>query len=114
MKTRFHLITLTDIGERETRCGLPVGPTPDYAGYHDDFTGHRNRCERCWDLMQSDWSAAHTMTPETLISLRTLAGLTQSGLAAYLGVHRTTVARWETGRTPIPPWLPAALRSLTP
>ena len=46
------------------------------------------------------------MTPETLVALRTLAGLTQSGLSALLGVHRTTVARWETGKIPIPPSSP--------
>jgi transcriptional regulator with XRE-family HTH domain len=45
------------------------------------------------------------VTPETLVALRTLAGLTQSGLSALLGVHRTTVARWETGKIPIPHWV---------
>lgn len=52
------------------------------------------------------------MSPETLLALRTLAGLTQSGLAASLGVHRTTVARWETGRSPIPRWVELAMRAI--
>ena len=52
------------------------------------------------------------MRPDTLRTLRTLAGLTQSGLAASLGVHRVTVARWETGRIPIPRWVELAMRSL--
>lgn len=52
------------------------------------------------------------MTPDTLRSLRTLAGLSQSGLAAYLGVHRVTVTRWETGTSPIPQWVGLALREL--
>lgn len=52
------------------------------------------------------------MQPDTLRALRVLAGLTQSGLAASLGVHRTTVARWETGRSPIPRWVELAMRAI--
>lgn len=52
------------------------------------------------------------MSPDTLRNLRTLAGLSQSGLAASLGVHRVTVARWETGVVPIPQWVGLALRGL--
>lgn len=52
------------------------------------------------------------LQPETLVALRTLAGLTQSGLSDALGVHRTTVARWETGKVPIPKWVELALKSL--
>jgi putative transcriptional regulator len=33
-----------------------------------------------------------------LMHLRTLKGLTQKGLAEELGVSRTTVMNWETGR----------------
>ena len=60
--------------------------------------------------------ASAPTTPEegtdTLRTLRILAGLTQLGLAASLGVHRTTVARWETGKLPIPRWVELAMRSL--
>lgn len=49
------------------------------------------------------------MSPDTLRTLRILAGLTQLGLAASLGVHRTTVARWETGKLPIPRWVELAI-----
>ena len=52
------------------------------------------------------------MNPETLVTLRTLAGLTQSGLASVLGISRATVARWETGKLPIPKWVELAMRSL--
>jgi transcriptional regulator with XRE-family HTH domain len=52
------------------------------------------------------------MKPETLIALRKLAGLTQSGLAASLGVHRVTVARWESGASPIPHWVELAMRAI--
>lgn len=52
------------------------------------------------------------LQPETLIAIRNLAGLTQSGLADALGIHRTTVARWETGKQPIPKWVELALRGL--
>lgn len=52
------------------------------------------------------------MSPDTLRTLRTLAGMSQSRLAAYLGVHRVTVARWETGAVPVPQWVGLALRTL--
>ena len=52
------------------------------------------------------------MQSDTLRTLRTLAGLTQSGLAASLGVHRVTVTRWETGAVPIPQWVELALPRL--
>ena len=52
------------------------------------------------------------MTPETLVTLRTLAGLTQSGLASAFGISRATVARWESDKTPIPKWAELAMRSL--
>ena len=55
---------------------------------------------------------AHAISPETLIDLRTLAGLTQSGLSDALGISRSTVARWEGGKLPIPPWVELAMRSL--
>ena len=52
------------------------------------------------------------MSPETLLALRTLAGMSQSRLAASLGVHRVTVTRWETGAVPIPQWVELALPRL--
>ncbi len=41
--------------------------------------------------------------PTNLADYRTLAGLTQSDLAAQLGVSRMTVAQWESGLMPIAP-----------
>jgi DNA-binding XRE family transcriptional regulator len=52
------------------------------------------------------------ISTETLIALRTLAGLTQTGLSSALGVSRSTVARWETGKVAIPKWAELAMRSL--
>lgn len=51
------------------------------------------------------------MTPDELRSFRRRAGLSQSGLAARLGMATGTVARWEQGRRRMPPWLPLALSS---
>jgi DNA-binding transcriptional regulator YiaG len=38
--------------------------------------------------------------------------LTQEALAGLLGVHRVTVAKWETGDRGIPPLLHLALEAL--
>ena len=43
------------------------------------------------------------MKGEEIKALRLRLGLTQTELAAEIGVHRVTVARWETGRkNPLP------------
>ena len=52
------------------------------------------------------------LQPETLVALRTLAGLTQTGLAAAFGISRATVARWESGKVAIPKWVELAMRSI--
>lgn len=49
------------------------------------------------------------MTPDELKAARDALGLTQVGLAAVLGVHKDTYARWEQGRYPVPSWLPTLL-----
>mgnify|MGYP000872942133 CR=1 FL=1 len=36
--------------------------------------------------------------------LRILAGFTQAGLSDLWGVHRVTIARWESGALPVPAW----------
>jgi DNA-binding XRE family transcriptional regulator len=38
---------------------------------------------------------------ETFVRIRHRLGLTQEKLAAVIGVHRVTVAVWETGRKPV-------------
>ena len=52
------------------------------------------------------------LQPETLVTLRTLAGLTQAGLASAFGISRATAARWESGKVPIPKWVELAMRSI--
>ena len=43
------------------------------------------------------------MKGEAIKALRLRLGLTQTELAAEIGVHQVTVARWETGgKTPLP------------
>jgi DNA-binding transcriptional regulator YiaG len=37
------------------------------------------------------------VTPDTVRKLRKRLGLTQSSFAALLGVHKITVAKWESG-----------------
>lgn len=52
------------------------------------------------------------MTPRALNNWRNGQGHTQERLATLLHVDPATVARWETGRTAIPPFLPLALKGL--
>jgi DNA-binding XRE family transcriptional regulator len=52
------------------------------------------------------------LTPTELQSWRKEAGLTQTGLAALLGVDTMTVSRWERGERAIPPFLRLALRGI--
>lgn len=53
------------------------------------------------------------MTPAELFSWRSKAGLSQSGLARLLGVHRLTISKWERGDREIPPYLHWALKGIT-
>lgn len=50
------------------------------------------------------------MTPSDLRTWRETAGLSQSGLAALLGIRQNTVSRWELGNRSIPPYLWFALQ----
>lgn len=52
------------------------------------------------------------MTGPELRTERHRLGWSQSLLAEALGVHWTTVWRWEAGRTPVPPWVPLALAGI--
>lgn len=52
------------------------------------------------------------MTPEELRQRRAALGLTQTGLARAFGMDRITIWRYETGRVPIPGWMPWALDGL--
>lgn len=51
------------------------------------------------------------MTPTQLRALMSAAGIaTQVQLAERVGVHKVTVTRWMTGRTPIGPASAALIR----
>lgn len=52
------------------------------------------------------------MTPEELKRLRAKLGLTQEQLGAEVGVHRVSVARWETGEHKVPEPVARLLRRL--
>jgi transcriptional regulator with XRE-family HTH domain len=52
------------------------------------------------------------MTGTALRTLRTQAGLSQQGLAARLGVHWNTVARWERDELPIRAVVALSIRSV--
>ena len=45
-----------------------------------------------------------TYTPAQLKTARRALGMTQAQLAAEMRVTASTVARWEQGWYPIPPW----------
>jgi DNA-binding transcriptional regulator YiaG len=52
------------------------------------------------------------VTPKELKRARSLLGLTQQQLAASVGVHLVTLARWETGVHRIPKAVAALLHRL--
>ena len=52
------------------------------------------------------------MTPQELAERRRALGLTQTQLAARLGVDHSTLWRWEHDKQPVPDWLDAALWAL--
>jgi len=52
------------------------------------------------------------MTGEQLAAWRNYYQLTQPQLAQLLGVHVTTIAKWETNRYKIPPFLGLALETI--
>ncbi|MEW6386313.1 MAG: helix-turn-helix transcriptional regulator [Thermodesulfobacteriota bacterium] len=52
------------------------------------------------------------MTEQELKSWRQGWKVTQARLAKMLGVHRVTIAKWESGARGIPPFLPLALKAL--
>ena len=52
------------------------------------------------------------MTPTELIAARQALGFTQAGMANAFGVSRSTIDRWEHGRTPIPAAIELALATL--
>lgn len=54
----------------------------------------------------------HDMNPAEFTATRTRLGLSQSALAAALGVDQATVSRWEAGKARIPAAVELALTSL--
>lgn len=52
------------------------------------------------------------MEPNEVIQIREHLGLSHDGLGDVLGVHRSTVQRWERGVVPVPKATAIALRAL--
>ncbi len=52
------------------------------------------------------------MTKSDLISMRAALSMSQAELADAVGVHKSTVLRWESGETPIPKMLELAMQTL--
>lgn len=52
------------------------------------------------------------MTPAELRDAREALGLTQTELGERLGVHWTTISRWENGRLPISKAVAMAVRAI--
>jgi repressor LexA len=52
------------------------------------------------------------MKPSELKAIRERLGISQEELAASLGVHRVSVARWEAGMRKIPSMLTLAIKAL--
>ena len=52
------------------------------------------------------------MTPGEVTVWREHYMLTRGQMADLLGVHATSVLRWENGDAPVPRWLPLALETL--
>lgn len=52
------------------------------------------------------------MHPDDILLARQRLDLTQAGLAVLLGINRVTLANWESGKHPAPPFLRLALAAL--
>jgi DNA-binding transcriptional regulator YiaG len=53
------------------------------------------------------------MTPASLKRLRRTLQLSQAQFGAKVGVTKTSVYCWESGRTPIPHWLAFAVATIS-
>jgi DNA-binding XRE family transcriptional regulator len=57
-------------------------------------------------------TAINPMRATDFTKVREAWGLTQAEMAAHLGVHFTTVNKWETGARSVPGSVPLALEAL--
>lgn len=57
-------------------------------------------------------TGGHVLSGEDVRFIRKALRLSQSEFGDRLGVHRTTVTRWETGEVPIDPPVSIAIRAL--
>lgn len=60
--------------------------------------------------LPEDWGTP--TDAESLRQWRALRRINQRDLGDILGVHYVTIARWETGERPVPPFLHLALESI--
>lgn len=98
-----HLLGRTESFERRNfECGA-CGET-----YTDDEQGSANeRAERV-----ATCRALRQIGGAEMKELRDLVHVTQTELENALGLGRNTVARWETGARPLPPYIKSMIRLL--
>src|SRR5262249_21731315 len=80
---------------------LTDGNKDSMHGAYREIKQNRHGVRRGVLTYQKRYAARRTMSGAEVRKLRKAAGLTQGALARRLGVQKSTVYRWETGRTRI-------------
>lgn len=95
-------------------------------GHVETYKRREYRCDSCGETFTSDdqgeqneseqrtatCRALREIGPDELKALRELVHLTQPDFENAVGVGRNTVARWETGLRPMPPYIKNVIRLL--
>ena len=94
---RLALTRLEDISNREKYNRVSWGShcSSDHIALHIAFTPAYH-IERTMS-MRASYSERDSTFGQTMLTLRSVLGLTQAGLANYLGVSRRAVGEWEAG-----------------
>lgn len=107
-RTRVTTVEIQPLG-RVTRFPR-IGWHCDHCGettYDDAQLAANTHAER-----EAKATALQKIDGDDLRTLRAIVGLRQQELEMILGLGRNTVAPWETGRRPLPPYLVAIVRLL--